>query len=71
MGINSYITHRMFVAALSHDEDTSAKDALQQPAQQPARELSAKDPWEAHVNAMARAKQNGSSWSAPAPTVGA
>jgi hypothetical protein len=40
MGINSYITHRMFVAALNHDEVVSEKNAEKKSAQSAKQEAS-------------------------------
>ena len=70
MGINSYITHRMFVAALSHDEDTSSRDVQSELSRQRARDSVAKDPWDAHVNALANAKQAARGWVASGQAVG-
>ena len=69
MGINSYITHRMFVAALSHDEDSS-RDASQDSSQRPVRHQTAKDPWDVHIDALAKAKQAARGWGVSRPAAG-
>jgi hypothetical protein len=60
----------MFVAALSHDDDASSRDVQSEASQQPARDSVAKDPWDAHINALARAKQAARGWVASGQAVG-
>ena len=65
MGSNSFITHRMFVAALNHDETMSAKEAQSNDMDKTSRQFSANNPWDAHINALAKAKGPARSWPAP------
>lgn len=69
MGINSFITHRMFVAALSHDEDTSAKDAQRQRVEESARDGAAKIPQDARFSALTQAESATRRWAMSASTV--
>jgi hypothetical protein len=70
MNINSYISHRMFVAALSHDEAASLKDPQQQRGEEAARVLAAKFRWQAQLRALAETQAAMRRRTAPSVTGG-
>ena len=62
MGINSYISHRMYVAALSHDEASSAKTPHPRRMEDIARNIAAKIPWHGRLSTMTSTKTSARHW---------
>jgi hypothetical protein len=69
MGINSYITHRMFVAALSHDEPQSAKESQPHQADETMPRAKARPQSTSHSSAQGQAEAATRRWMGSAVTI--
>jgi hypothetical protein len=64
MGINSFITHRMFVAALSHEESAAAEEDSRKHEQETTGELARRILQDPRFSQMTRAEASSRKWSA-------